>query len=75
LAAGLPAVCLDHHGARAVMRPEFGALVQPSELRGAVARLLSDDAGRKKMGKAAREFAEGEKFSDRAALLAEWLMV
>jgi glycosyltransferase involved in cell wall biosynthesis len=74
LAAGLPAVCLDHHGARAVMRPEFGALVRPSELRGAIARLLSDEAGRRKMGAAARKFAEGEKFSDRAALLAEWIV-
>ncbi len=75
LAAGLPAVCLDHHGARSVMRPEFGALVQPSELRAAIARLLADEAGRKRMGEAARKFAEGEKFSDRAALLAEWLAV
>ncbi len=74
LAAGLPAVCLDHHGARAVMRPEFGALVQPSGLRGAIARLLADESGRKKMGEAARKFAEGEKFSDRAALLARWLV-
>jgi glycosyltransferase involved in cell wall biosynthesis len=73
LAAGLPAVCLDHHGARSVMRPEFGALVQPSGLRAAIARLLADEAGRKQMGAAARKFAEGEKFSDRAALLAEWL--
>jgi len=73
LAAGLPAVCLDHHGARSVMRPEFGALVQPSELRATIARLLADEAGRKRMGAAARKFAEGEKFSDRAALLAKWL--
>lgn len=74
LAAGLPAVCLDHHGARSVMRPEFGALVQPSELRAAIARLLADEAGRKRMGEAARKFAEGERFSDRAALLAKWLV-
>jgi glycosyltransferase involved in cell wall biosynthesis len=70
LAAGLPAVCLDHHGARSVMREEFGALVPPSQLREALARLLADDAGRKRMGQAARAFAQQERFSDRAAELA-----
>ncbi|HXP86144.1 MAG TPA: glycosyltransferase family 4 protein [Bryobacteraceae bacterium] len=70
LAAGLPAVCLDHHGARSVMREEFGALVPASELREALARLLADEAGRKRMGQAARAFAQYERFSDRAAELA-----
>jgi glycosyltransferase involved in cell wall biosynthesis len=73
LAAGLPAVCLDHHGARSVMREEFGALVKPAELRVAIARLLADDGSRKRMGEEARKFAEGEKCAERAALLAEWL--
>jgi glycosyltransferase involved in cell wall biosynthesis len=71
LARGLPAVCLDHHGARSVMREEFGAMVQPEGLRAAIARLLADDAIRKKMGEAARNFAQGERFADRAAELAE----
>lgn len=70
LAAGLPAVCLDHHGARSVMREEFGAIVGPSELRGAIARLLEDDAERSQMGAAARRFAAGERFEDQAAELA-----
>lgn len=70
LAAGLPAVCLDHYGARTVMRDEFGELVRPPELRPAIARLLSDDERRKRMGEAARRFALQEKFSDRAAQLA-----
>jgi len=70
LAAGLPAVCLDHHGARTVMRDEFGALVTPRELRPAIARLLVDDDRRRQMGAAARRFALQEKFSDRAAQLA-----
>jgi glycosyltransferase involved in cell wall biosynthesis len=74
LGAGLPAVCLDHAGARSVMREEFGALVKPSELRDAITRLLADEAGRKKMGGAARAFAEGERFSDRAAELARLLL-
>lgn len=70
LAAGLPAVCLDHHGARSVMREEFGALVPARELRPAIARLLADPEGRRRMGEAARAFAAGERFGDRAAMLA-----
>jgi glycosyltransferase involved in cell wall biosynthesis len=70
LAHGLPAVCLDHHGARSVMREEFGAIVQADQLAAALARLLDDDSGRKKMGEAAREFARGQRFADRAAELA-----
>jgi glycosyltransferase involved in cell wall biosynthesis len=74
LAAGLPAVCLDHLGARSVMREEFGALVRPGGLRASIAQLLADDAARKKMGEAARRFAEGERFSDRAAQLARLVL-
>jgi len=73
LARGLPAVCLDHHGSRSVMREEFGAIVQPGDLRAALEKLLADDAGRKKLGEAARKFAQGERFTDRAAELAEIL--
>lgn len=74
LAAGLPAVCLDHHGARAVMREEFGAIVPPSGLGPAIARLLEDESGRRRMGEAARAFAARERFSDRAADLAKLLL-
>lgn len=74
LAAGLPAVCLDHVGARSVMRDDFGALVKPADLRPAIARLLADESARQRMGQAAREFAQGERFSDRAAELAGILM-
>jgi glycosyltransferase involved in cell wall biosynthesis len=70
MARGLPAVCLDHHGSRSVMREEFGAIVQPGDLRAAVQKLLADDSARKKMGEAARKFAQGERFADRAAELA-----
>jgi glycosyltransferase involved in cell wall biosynthesis len=70
LAAGLPAVCVDTSGARSVMREEFGTLVQPGELRAAIATLLLDEALRKRMSNAAREFARQERFSDRAAELA-----
>ena len=71
LAAGLPAVCLDTTGARSVMREEFGALVPESGLRAAIARLLADDGLRKQMSSAAREFACSQRFSDRAAELAD----
>ena len=40
LSAGLPAVCLDTAGARAVMRPEFGAIVNRRGLRPAIENLL-----------------------------------
>jgi glycosyltransferase involved in cell wall biosynthesis len=71
LAAGLPAVCLDTTGARSVMRKEFGVLVSAGGLRAAIARLLADDGGRKQMSVAAREFARSQRFSDRAAELAD----
>lgn len=71
LASGLPSVCLDHAGARSVMREEFGAIAQPSGLRPALARLLGDQTLRKRMSEAARRFAEGERFSVRAAELAK----
>jgi len=70
LAAGVPAVCVDHHGARAVMRESFGRLVAPENLRAAIAGLLDDDAQRRKMGEAARDFARSQPFSARAAELA-----
>jgi glycosyltransferase involved in cell wall biosynthesis len=71
LAAGLPAVCVDTAGARSVMRPEFGRLAPSSGLRGAIATLLSDEGRRKQMSTAAKEFAQRERFSDRAAELAK----
>jgi glycosyltransferase involved in cell wall biosynthesis len=71
MACGLPSVCLDTHGARSVMRPEFGALVQRSELACTVMRLLADHATRARMSTAARAFAEHDRFSVRAAELAQ----
>lgn len=73
LAAGLPAVALDTAGARSLMRPEFGELVQPSELRPALVRLLADPSLRRRMGAAAREFARRHRFQDTAARLARLL--
>ncbi len=73
LDAGLPAICLDHHGAREIMRDEFGALVGADQLSSAISRLLADPARLRVMGEAARAFAAGEKFSKRAAMLADIL--
>jgi glycosyltransferase involved in cell wall biosynthesis len=72
LAAGLPAVCLDHHGARSVMKEEFGAIVQPSELIPAIQRLLNEH-NLPKMRLQARRFALKNRFSDQAAKLAQLL--
>jgi glycosyltransferase involved in cell wall biosynthesis len=55
------------------MREEFGALVSADGLRTAIATLLSHEERRKGMGAAAREFARAERFSDRAAELANLL--
>jgi glycosyltransferase involved in cell wall biosynthesis len=72
LAAGVPAVCLDHHGARAVMRQEFGAIVQPDRLREGISRLVSDP-NLPQMRDKARAFARQHRFQDQAAKLAALL--
>jgi glycosyltransferase involved in cell wall biosynthesis len=69
LRAGLPAVCLDHHGAREVLRPDCGLLVPKEQLREAIARLLLDPDLRARMGRAARDYAATLLFSDAAAAL------
>ncbi len=81
LRAGVPSVCLDHHGARAVMRPEFGELVPAGSrsatiegLRRAIARLLGDAPARARMGEAARDWAETQRFADSAARVARLLL-
>ncbi len=68
LAAGVPAVCLDHHGARGVIHEDFGAIVQPDGLIPAIARLLNSDL--RPMRTAAKAFAAKNRFADRAAELA-----
>jgi glycosyltransferase involved in cell wall biosynthesis len=74
LGAGLPAVCVDHSGARSVMREDFGRIVKPSGLREAIGGLLADEPLRRKMAQAAREFAATQRFEDRAAELARLLL-
>jgi glycosyltransferase involved in cell wall biosynthesis len=79
-AAGLPAVCVDHFGAREAMRPEFGAVVPARPAREArrglwraIARLLRDREALRRMGGRARDFARARPFSASAARLAELL--
>jgi glycosyltransferase involved in cell wall biosynthesis len=73
LAAGLPAVTLDHDGARAVMRPEFGIVAIYRDLIPSIEMLLKDSARRQRMGDAARQWATSQRFSDTARTLAGWI--
>ena len=74
LAAGLPAVCLDHQGSREVMRAEFGRMLREGEsLWRALAEMLEDEAGLRTMGEAAAVYAAGRPISASAARLAGWL--
>lgn len=72
LRAGLPAVCLDHHGAREILRPEFGELTAPGTLWQAIGRMLArpDLAA---MGEKAREYAAARTFDRTGARLASLL--
>jgi len=76
LRAGVPAVCLDHSGARELMRPEFGAIVTGEPVDGlgeAIRRMLSDPVRRAECGEQARAFAAGQPFSLAAERLAQLL--
>ena len=75
LHAGAPAVCLDHLGARGVMRPEFGAIVRDGRsMRQAIERLLADPAARTRMGRAAKEYAAAQPFANSAQRLADVIL-
>ena len=74
LHAGLPAVCLDHHGAREVMRPEFGRVVKASGLLAAIESVLSDDEARRGMSQAAARYAREQPFSGTATRLARLIV-
>lgn len=72
LASGVAAVCLDHSGARGVMREEFGAVVQPDGLIPAIQHILYE-RDLPKMRLAARLYALENPFSEQAAKLAKLL--
>ncbi|MEO8025572.1 MAG: glycosyltransferase family 4 protein [Bryobacteraceae bacterium] len=72
--AGLPVVCLDHAGARAVMSPEFGEMVSgPSGLLGGLKTMLGSESRRTAAANAARAFAMEHPFSESATNLASLL--
>lgn len=74
LAAGLPAVCLDHAGAREIMDDSFGRIVAREQLAGTIRGLLADAALRGKMSDAARQFAAANPFRKAAARIAELIV-
>jgi glycosyltransferase involved in cell wall biosynthesis len=72
LASGLPAVCLDHQGAAAVMKPEFGRVVREAGLRAALEEMVADPELRRK-GASAKAWASQQRFEETAATLARWI--
>ena len=70
LQAGLPAVTLDHHGAREVMRPEFGCIVTEKQLKSTIERILPDTQLLASLSTAARSYASTQRFSNTASILA-----
>lgn len=74
LAAGLPAVCLEHQGSREIVQREFGVMIPVSEAREGMKRelagLLAEPARRSAMSLAAREHAASVPFALAAERLA-----
>lgn len=72
--AGLPAVCMDHHGAREIMRPEFGEVAPDrTALWQAIAGVLSDEQALEQKSMAVRLYAGSHQFSQTAERLASVL--
>lgn len=74
LAAGLPAVCLDHAGAREIMDDSFGRVVRPEQLAGTIRGLLADAPLRERMSEAAKQFAAANPFRKAAARIADLIV-
>lgn len=73
LRAGVPAICLEHNGARQIMRPEFGIVAKRETLRESIQKLLCNDALRARMSAAAAEYGKTLDFAHRADELASIL--
>ena len=77
LAAGLPAVCMEHQGSREIVEPEFGVMIGagegPGGLRREVGRLLAAPEQLRAMGQAARKYAQARPFALAAGRMAELL--
>jgi len=68
---GLPALTLDHAGARGIMRPEFGSMTTPQHFLATLRELAGSDLTAK--GNAAQAYAAGHSFAAQAAKLASIL--
>ncbi len=75
LAHGLPVIAWDHDGARAIVDPSFGVLVDSvAGMRKAITDLLGDEPRRAAMSAAARAYAARHPFQASAAAVAELLV-
>ena len=74
LSAGLPAVCLPSHGAREVMRPDFGAIVGPEQLWQTIRVWLEDESRRGRAAEAAKLHTARNPFAEAAEKLAGLLV-
>jgi glycosyltransferase involved in cell wall biosynthesis len=75
--AGLPAVCLDHGGARELMGSGFAEIVQGEPVAGlhrAVQAMLADPVRLRELGVHARQFALARPFSVTARALADRIL-
>lgn len=68
-AAGLPALTLDHAGARSLMRAEFGRMASADGFLPALQELTRDRARLREMGRAAQAFALAHPFAETAQQL------
>lgn len=72
--AGLPALTLDHAGARSVMQPAFGEIASPAEFLPALQRLLQHPQRLPELGRAAQAFALANPFAQTARQVADLLL-
>jgi glycosyltransferase involved in cell wall biosynthesis len=75
LSHGLPVVCFESEGAKAIVEPSFGLIAKnPSHLAEILNLLTQSEELRQSMGAAARAYAEARPFSKAAAELASLLV-
>ena len=72
--AGLPALTLDHAGAKSLMRAEFGRMASADSFLPALQQLVRDRARLREMGRAAQAFALANPFAATAERLRKLLL-
>ena len=72
--AGLPALTLDHAGAKSLMRAEFGRMASADSFLPALQQLVRDRARLRDMGRAAQAFALANPFAATAERLRKLLL-